>query len=254
MKGMFIVIERNNIKGLQRWGRELQRREIPALITLDNPMLDSYPDVIKNLADADFEIVGGYNDGPFWNESYDFQWEQITRIKGKLESCTKKPMRVFHSKYFSYNEATLEIAQRLGVEYICARGTTKARATIYKPEEYDVKLISASNVPSEKMGTGSLCDFSLWCRTESPESFKKLLFSLTEDQIILIAQTHLSGVKVNWWNVYQEFFDANIVSWESLDEFAAQPIVMPNKEIPINTRVDYTVPRPKVPMEEEPNL
>jgi hypothetical protein len=77
---------------------------------------------------------------------------------------------------------------------------------------------------------------------------------LKEDRIILVAQTHLSGVKLHWWKVYQGFFNSNIVTWESLDEFTANPIVLPNAQIPINTEVRYVTPQPKVPLEQEPDF
>jgi hypothetical protein len=77
---------------------------------------------------------------------------------------------------------------------------------------------------------------------------------LKEDRIILVAQTHVSGVKLNWWNVYHEFFDRDIVTWQSLDEFVTELIVLPNARIPINTRTDYMIPRPKTPLEDEPDF
>lgn len=88
----------------------------------------------------------------------------------------------------------------------------------------------------------------------TPEEMKDTLFNLKVDRIVLVAQTHLSGTKQNWWKVYQEFFDANLVIWKSLDEFAKNPIVLPFKEIPINTEVKYTTPNPKIPLEREPDI
>lgn len=80
-----------------------------------------------------FEIGGAYNDGPFWTEPYNSQYMKMSRVKNKVENCINKPMRIFHSKYFAYNEDTLKIAVELGVEYILARGTAGARAVVYKP-------------------------------------------------------------------------------------------------------------------------
>lgn len=67
----------------------------------------------------------------------------------------------------------------------------------------------------------------------------------------MVAQTHLSGVKLHWWDVYQDFFNTHTVNWKSLDEFAANPIVLPNAQIPVNTEVKYVTPQPNVPLEQE---
>jgi len=92
---------------------------------------------------------------------------------------------------------------------------------------------------------------SLFSRGEAPDDFREILFDLTVDKIILVAQTHLSGVKLNWWNVYQDFLNANIVTWKSLDEFAANPIELPNAQIPVNHEVKYITPKPRIPLEQE---
>ena len=251
---MFLVIDRRNVKGLKHWGEELVKRGIPALLQIDEYMVDKNCDVIKDLSDKGFEIGGGYNERPLWNESFRFQHEKMDRLKRKVESCIDRPMRVFNSKYFAYDEVTLKTAEKLGIEYVLARGTAGVKAVIYKPEEYNTKIISVSNVPSIEMGTGSLCDESLWSRGSTPSEFRETLFGLKEDRIILTAQTHLSGVKLHWWNVYQDFLNANIVTWKSLDEFASNPIVLPNAQIPLNTEVQYVTPQPKIPLEQETNF
>ena len=251
IEGLFLIIERRNIKGLKHWSDELERRGIPAIIQIDEYMIEKYSEVIRNLSDRGFEIGGAYNERPFWNETYGFQYEELSRIQNKVQSCINKPMRIFNSKYFAYDEVTLSVSEKLGVHYILARGTVGAQAVVYKPEEYSTKIISVSNVPSKEMGTGSLCDESLWCRGATPDDFRKFLFSLKEDRIILVAQTHLSGVKLHWWNVYQNVLDADIIAWESLEEFAVNPIVLPNAQIPLNTEVQYVTPKPKIPLEQE---
>jgi hypothetical protein len=93
----------------------------------------------------------------------------------------------------------------------------------------------------------------LWSRGATPHDFKEILFGLKEERIILVAQTHLSGVKLHWWNVYQDFLDANIVTWKSLNEFVSNPLILPNAQIPMNTEVQYQTPQPKIPLEEEPD-
>jgi len=175
-------------------------------------------------------------------------------LKEKLDVCSGKSTRVFGSKYFAYDESTLQIADKLGIDYVMARGTAGARAVAYKAEEYNARIISVSNVPSKQLGTGSLCDESLWCRGETPEDLRKLLFDFKEDRIALVAQTHLSGVKRNWRNIYREFLDQHRINWQSIDDFVQEPVVLPNSRIPVNTRADYRTPRPKIPLEDEPDL
>jgi hypothetical protein len=146
------------------------------------------------------------------------------------------------------------VADELGIKYVFARGTTGARATIYKPEEYNVKIIAVSNVPSKELGTGSLCDYSLWARGENPDSFKKIAISSlkSNDKIILVSHAYLGGTKLRWWEAYQEVLDKSKVKWLSLDEFAIVDYELPNAKIPVNREVKYEVPKPEVPLEEEP--
>ena len=206
---------------------------------------------MREICALGFEFGGSYDEAPFWNESYDFQYDKMSRLKDKLEGITGKPMRSFSSKYSAYNEETLKIAEKLGIRYLFARGTAGAKAVVYKPREYDVRIISTSDVPLKDMGGGTLADGSFWSRGAGPEDFRKILFSLKEDKITLVAQAQLSGVKLYWWNVYQEFFDADPVNWETFEQFAADPLELPNAEIPMNTEVQYLKPQPKIPLEEE---
>jgi hypothetical protein len=253
MEGMFLIIDHGNVKGLKHWTDEFERRGMPAVIQTNEYMITENCDMIRNLCAKGFEICGAYNERPFWNEPYSFQQEVMSRIKDKVETCTGKPMRIFGSKYSAYDEVTLRAADKLGVGYVFARGAAGARAVVYKPEEYNVTIVSVSNVSAKQMGTGSLCDQSLWSRGEDPDGLREILFNLKEDRIILVAQTHLSGVKLHWWNVYQDFLDARIVTWKSLDEFAANPIVLPNAKIPVNTEIKYLTPQPKISLEQEPD-
>lgn len=251
VEGMFLLLDNNNEPGLKHWRDELAGRHIPAVIMLSEAVLDNNRELVKSLYDRGFEIGGCYNDGPFWNESYDSQYEITKRVKDKIQSFTDEPMLIFCSKYFAYNENTLRVADTLGIKYILARGTAGIRGVVYQPHEYHPKIVSVSNVPSKKLGTGSLCDESLRCRGEGPDYLRDLLLSLRERRVIVVAQTHVSGVKLHWWNVFQDFLDAGIVIWKSLHEFGTEVVTLPATKIPINTRTDYTVPKPRIPLEQE---
>lgn len=255
IEGMLLIIDRQNARGLKHWVDELTKRNMPACVAIEKVMADQYGNLIEEISGRGFEVCGSYNERPFWNEPYQFQYEEMRIVKDKIESRTGKPMRVFGSKYFAYDENTLKAAEALGLKYVFARGPAGTKAILYKPEEYDVQILAVSNVPANllEMGTGSLCDESLWSRGESPEGFKGILFSIKEERIIMVAQTHLSGVKLHWWNAYQDFLDANTVKWNSLDEFTSNPLVLPNAQIPINTEVKYMEPNPRIPLEQEPD-
>ena len=252
-EGLFLIIGHANVKGLKHWADEFERRGMPAVIQTNEQMVTEHGDSIRTLSKKGFEICGAYNEKPFWDEPYRFQQEVMSRIKDKVEACTGKSMHIFGSKYSAYDEMTLRVADELGIPYVFARGAAGARAVVYKPEEYQVTLVSISNVPSKKLGTGSLCDQSLWSRGAAPDDLRQTLFDLREDRIVLVAQTHLSGVKLHWWNVYRDFLDAHRIVWKSLDEFASHPVVLPNAKIPMNTEVQYATPQPKIPLEQEPD-
>ena len=248
--GLFRLL-RKDPRGLRHWAEELKRRGIPANFNADENQLDKNSGLVREICDLGFEFGGSYDEAPFWNESYDFQYDKMSRLKDKLEAVTGKPMRSFSSKYSAYNEQTLTIAEKLCIQYIFGRGTAGARAVVYRPREYDVKIISTSDVPLKDMGGGTLADGSLWSRGATPDEFKKILFRLKEDRITLVAQAQLSGVKRHWWNVYQEFFDADRVDWKTIDAFAADPIELPHAQIPVNREVRYLKPQPRIPLEQE---
>ena len=252
--GLFLIIDRRNVKGLQHWTEELKKRDIPAVIQVDEYMVNTHYSLIKSLADSGFAIAGVNNERPFWNQPYDYQYSEMIRLKEKVEKCIGKSMRLFASKYAAYDEQTVKAADKLGIGYIFIRGPVGARAVVFQPQEYNVKLLSQSNVPLRDAGTGSLCDESLFCRGAVPADMRDILFNLDVDRIILVAQTHLSGVKLNWWNLYQEFLDADIINWMPLDDFSASPEVLPYAEIPVNKAVEYKTPKPTIPLDKEPDF
>lgn len=253
-RGMMVLIEFEDVDGLKNWANDLERREIPGVVQIQHHLVDFHCDVIKDISDRGFEVSGLYASDPFWNMDYDIQYEKMKEVKDKLEDCTGRKMKSFASRYFAYDETTLRVAEELEIEYIFARGTTGARATVYKPEEYNVKIISVSNVPYEDMGTGSLCDYSLWARGATPQEFEKTTLDVfrKEDNVILVSHAYLGGAKLRWWNSYQKILNDVNAEWFSLEEFCEVYEEMPNQKIPVNTEVEYHTPRPEIPFEEEP--
>jgi hypothetical protein len=261
IQGLFLLVDRKCDDGLIRWINELDRRKMPALVMADGHTVNTKPDLIKRVAEKNFDVGCSYNDGAFWPEThedmitwlpswmnidkpnfktpYEIQSAIMHHLNDTLTPLLGKTMAAFSGKYFSYDENTLRIAEAMGIRYILARGTEKERAVFYQPEEFRPTIISVSNVPSKALGTGSLCDESLESRKETPRDFRNLLFSLDVDRVILVAQTHISGLMQEWWDVYQEFFDSGDVVWQGLDDFVVDPAVLPNRDIPMNKRADY---------------
>ena len=81
---------------------------------------------------------------------------EISRIQKKFEEGLGRKLRLFSSKYFAYNEYTLQITDKLGIDFIFARGIPGADALTYKAKEYRTRILSVSNIQSPQMGSGSL--------------------------------------------------------------------------------------------------
>lgn len=253
--GLMLLIEFEGVQGLNNFAYELQERDIPSLLIVTADFVAANCENIKTLQKYGVEVGGVYPQEPFWDVPYETQFEAMKNTRDTIEACTGKPMRVFGTRYFAYDENTLKAAEALGIPYVLARGTTGARATIYKPAEYDVKVFSVSNVSSENWGTGSLCDYSYWAREGSPEEFGEELFAALEhDKISPVSHTYIGGLKAAWNAEYLNFFDQADVDWMDLDEFGSVDINSPLSEIPDNREVQYTTPKPLVPLDEEPNV
>ena len=163
-------------------------------------------------------------------------------------------MRVFGSRYFAYDENTLRAADALGVEYVLARGTAGERATVYAPREYKAKIISVSNVPFGEMGTGSLCDYSLWARGSTDEDFANVVdkvLARRPSDMILVSHAYLGGTKTKWWRTYEKALASNDVQWRRFDDWvkAVGVVALPFDKIPVNREVKYEAPKPAVPLD-----
>jgi len=254
--GLMLLIEFDGTEGLNNFVFELQKREIPSLLIVTAEFVNEHCENIRTLQRYGVEIGGTYSQKAFWDVPYDEQFEAMRVTKEAIEACTGKPMRLFGTRYFAYDENTIKAAASLGISYVLARGTTGAKATIYKPEEYNVKIFSVSNVSSTSWGTGSLCDYSYWAREGSPEEFGEELFAAATNNIKIspVSHTYIGGLKAAWNAEYLNFFDTVDVTWMDLDEFGCVDEIKPFAEIPDNREVQYTTPKPLVPLEDEPNV
>ena len=97
----------------------------------------------------------------------------MKEAKEAVECITNKPMRVFASRYFAYDENTVK-PQKFRHRLYSGSRHSRRKAVVYKPEGYNVKIVSVSNVPFEEMGRGSLCDYSLWARGAGARNLVRL--------------------------------------------------------------------------------
>jgi hypothetical protein len=255
-EGLMLLIEFEDTVGLNNFVYQMYERDIPGLLVVNADFVEENCDFIKGLQDYNIEIGGTTTTGPFWDMPYSEQYEVIKETKNKIEACTEKSIRTISSGYFAYDENTLKIAEELGIEYVLARGTTGPKATIYKPEEYDVKIFSVSNIDSPKWGTGSLCDYSYWAREGNPEDFRDEVYNAFEtyNKVSPVSHTYIGGAKARWNDVYIDMFNNLEVNWISLNEFGEIDVYDSFSNIPDNREVQYTTPKPEIPLDEEVNV
>ncbi|MBP7934278.1 MAG: polysaccharide deacetylase family protein [Phycisphaerae bacterium] len=256
--GLIQLIEFEEIQGLRNWAHELQQRGLKSLAFIQKNMIEEYPAEIKWLADQGHEIAGGYAELAMWDVAYETQLQIMTETKTLVEQVTGKPMRVFGSKYFAYDENTLKAADALGIDYILARGTSDVEVIVYDPDEYECDIISVSNVTFADMGRGSLCDYSLWARGSTAQEFKQVIeqsIAKMPKRIMFASHTYLGGMKQAWWDVYDWLLDAGEIRWAAdFDEWLKPEngvcLRLPISLIPINREVQYTTPAPTTTLDE----
>ncbi|MDD3474608.1 MAG: hypothetical protein PHP08_01740 [Candidatus Dojkabacteria bacterium] len=255
-EGLMLLIEFEDTVGLNNFVYQMYERDIPGLLSVSAEFVEENCEFIRDLQDYNIEIAGSYSEEPFWDMLYDEQYEIIKDTKDRVEACTGSEMRVVGSRYFAYDGNTLKVAEELGIEYVFARGTTGAQATIYKPDEYDVKIFSVSNIDSPKWGTGSLCDYSYWAREGKPEDFKEELYSAFEtyNKVSPVSHTYIGGLKERWNEIYMDMFENLKVNWVNLDDFGDVDIYASIDDIPINREVQYTTPNPEISLDEETEI
>lgn len=259
---MQLIEFHEDIQGLRNWAYELEQRGLKALINVRMSILEDYPEDVRWLADHGHEIMGLHDGGPLWDVPYEEQLQSMQDAKTLIESVTGRPMRVFSSTYFAYDENTLKAADALGVKYVLARGIGDVEALIYDPDEYTCKIISVSNVTFEDMGRGSLCDYSLWARGATGADFAQILAETLDKhpkRVMVVSHAYLGGMKKDWWAAYENLLDSDEVDWvASFDEWVKSAygvnIGVPYSMVPDNREVQYTTPTPAVPLEEEEDV
>jgi len=255
-RAIMMLIEYKDTEGLINFVNQLYERNIYSLLSVSPDFVEQNCAVIKELLDYNMEIVSQNPEGSFWDAPYIEQYAAIKGAREKIEACTGQPLRVVSSRYFASDENTVKAAEALGIPYVLARGTSGTEAIVFKPEEYNVKILSVSNIPSIEWKYGSLCDYSYWAREGKPEDMlEELSFALENNKVTPVSHANLGGIKSRWNEMWLDFFDNNDINWQSLDEFASADIVLPMWRIPRNQNAPYTPEtRPLVPYDEEENV
>ena len=253
---MLMLIEFEKIDGVLQWEKELDKRNLTALVKVQDNVLEENPEVFKRLADKGYEIAGGYSLAPFWGMSYEEQYKYLKDSKELVEKITGKKMRVGSSRYFAYDETTLKVADDLGIEYILGRGVNDVEATVYQPKEYKTEVISVTNVDvGEPMGRGSLCDYSLWARGADAKEFGKIFdqsVAKKPTNMILVSHAYLGGTRLEWWKEYEKALASDKIIWNGFDKWLEKQkiVTLPNNEILMNKEVKYVNPNPAKAMED----
>lgn len=252
--GLIMLIEFEKIEGIRHWESELDQRGLTALVQAQYNVLKEYPKDFERLATKGYPIAGLYAEKPFWDVPYDEQYARMLEAKEAVEHITHKPMRLFGSRYFAYDENTLRAADALGIEYVLGRGTAGALATIYAPREYKAKIVSVSNVPFAEMGSGSFCDYSLWARGSTDRDFAAMVdkvIASRQSNLILVSHAYLGGTYEGWWQVYEQALSRPEIKWRSFDAWVHNVKVndLQLADIPVNREVKYDVPQPAIPLE-----
>jgi len=256
INGLLLLSENTgDITGYYKWEFEMDKRNITGIIKPKKSVLESNQEYFLGLSEKNYEIATGYGDAYFWNMSYEDQYNIMKDYSQSAEEILGKPIKIFTSKYFAYDENTLKAADALGIEYLLARGTEGIRSVIYKPEEYNVKIISVSNLEFGEMGKGSLCDTSLYARGSTAEEFNEILkdsLDKSPDSMILVSHVYIGGTTVDWWRAYENALNSDKIEWKSFEEWVKDVTIieLPIEEIPMNTEVKYLTPNPAVPLSE----
>ncbi|MBN1915471.1 hypothetical protein JW796_00550 [Candidatus Dojkabacteria bacterium] len=265
-KSMMILIEYKDTVGLVNFANEMKSRDISGLLLVSPDFVEKNCEAVKEVIKYDIEIIGSNPKGVFWDVPYEEQYTIISDMKKRIETCTGEPLRIVGSMYMASDENTVKAAQELGIPYVIARGTTDTKATVYKPEEYDVKILSISNIALATFKFGSLCDYSFYERSGTPQDMldelgrayepmteKEIEWSGKFHRVTPTTHTNIGGYLKPWMDMWIEFWDTNKTEWVGLDEFMEEiDWNLPMWQIPTNRNAPYTPEkiRPLMPYDE----
>jgi hypothetical protein len=236
---VLLVLEANEpMDGLMHWQIELDNKFKTATVLVSKELAEKYPDFFINMHGRGYTLVG-YSTQDFWQKSYEDQLQIIKETKDVFNNILEIEMNIFATKNFSYNTDTLKIAQDLNIEYIFARGTTKEKATIYDVQDYDVKLISLSNVKDSNLNSTPISDYDLHIRgADIVEWEKHINDSITKNakSISIISNSYLGGTKKAYWDIYWLLLRSNHVDINDFETWVSKTkkVSLKNIEIPIN--------------------
>ncbi|MBN2100390.1 hypothetical protein JW710_00635 [Candidatus Dojkabacteria bacterium] len=243
-EGLMILIEYKDTVGLTNFVNELAKRDIPSALLATPEFVQENCDTIKKLMEYDMEIIGSHTEEALWDIPYDEQYEIISEIKTDIEACTGEPLKIVGSRFMASDENTAKVADKLGIPYVTARGTTGTKASVYDPEDYDVKLLSISNIETVEFKYGSLCDYSYWTREGEPSDMEKDLADAVKryDKVTPVSHTNIGGYIQSWLDMWIKFWDSNEdIEWLTLDEMMENTdYKMPYYKIPQNHNAPYT--------------
>lgn len=267
-KGIMILIEYKDTIGLVNFVNELHKRKIPGLLHLSPEFVEANCETIKELLKYNMEIMASLGDKPFWDIPYEEQKEIVSGMKGKIEACTGKPIKIISSPYMASDMTTIKVAEELGIPYVTARGTTDTKASVYEIEGYKTKILSVSNIPKVQFKYGSLCDYSYYERAGTPNEMLAELMRAIEPltdkekaryglnhKVTPVTHTNIGGYLRPWTEMWINFWDSTTdkVEWVDLDAFMAETDwMLPDWQVPINKNAPYTPEkiRPLTPYEE----
>lgn len=257
-QAMMVLIEFKQTEGLANMVNEMEKRGIKGLLMMSPDFVEDNPEELKKILEVgNVEVVATHVAEPLWDIPYEKQKELLIDTVTRIETALDIEVNIISSRYMASDENTLKVAEELGIDYVTARGTTELAMTVYKPEEYDVKILSISNIDTPEFKYGSLCDYSYYERAGNPEDMLKDLKRATEEEkFVGVSHTYIGGYKERWHNMWIDFWDNNEIDWVDLDTFSSVDKELPMWQIPINKNAPYTPEkiRPLIPYEEEKNV
>lgn len=256
-KGMMLLVEYDdNMTGLNNFVYAMEQYGVTGLLMVDANYLTRHCDEINILLRYEgLELAGAEISQPFWDVPYEVQLQKLSELKQTVESCTGQPMRIVSSRYMASDTNTIKAAAELGIPYVYARGTLGTRAGVYKVKDYNVKIMSVSNIEDPYFMYGSVCDYSFFERMGTVEDFERTIYSsLQHDKVTPVTHTRIGGNLTPWYNSWVRLFESKKIKWVSLDEFMGEvDYEMELWQVPINYNDPYTSEhiRPLVEYEDE---